>query len=243
MSPAGTVNSSKEGVMGNLVVGIDPGKSGAMVLAEDRKLLMKAATPVTKGSGRKQYVHSAISSWFKQVRELAEERGIEVVAGLESSWPIPARDVLPETEYYAFAEQIKTIFTQAQDISVAGRERFETDAVISAVKAFLMKFYGKKESNSTAFAQGEGVMLWRVHLWYHGIRYIPFAPAKWHAEICQGKSGANPKARALAAAEELYPGEDFKLPRGRVANQGVVDAACVAEMARRSFYTRRPDHG
>jgi hypothetical protein len=82
-----------------------------------------------------------------------------------------------------------------------------------------------------------------------GISYGLIAPVSWQKEVGIGVShrpsrwgkpslmkywGDDPKARALAAAKLFFPAETwFMSPKSRKPHDGVVDAALIAELARR----------
>ena len=66
-----------------------------------------------------------------------------------------------------------------------------------------------------------------------GLRWHRITPQVWQKEIIPGCKAGESKPRALAQARQLWPGESF-VPSGcRVPNDGVIDAALIAEYARR----------
>lgn len=219
-----------------IAMGIDPGKQGAAVVTESSTVLEKFCTPTRPGKRGRVYQHDLIKEWLDGVVE--RYRDDQIVCGLEISWPIPTKDVLPETRYYQFAEDVQKVFHQSPDFAENAQQEYETHAVIELARRLVKDFSGGKESNITSFQQGGGSMLWVVHLSYHPqIRWAAYAPAKWHSVICVGVSGATAKDRAWEACKRLYPDQDFRSSnRARKQHSGLVDAADLAEMARRDFW-------
>ena len=67
-----------------------------------------------------------------------------------------------------------------------------------------------------------------------GIRYDTIHPKRWQKEVCPGS--APTKSRSVAACERLFPGIELRVgPTGRKRrpHDGIADAACLAEYARR----------
>lgn len=62
------------------------------------------------------------------------------------------------------------------------------------------------------------------------IPYTVVPPKKWQAAMCSGvEATLEPKARALIAAQRMYPHYDFRASnRCRVAHDGIVDAVLIA---------------
>ena len=62
-----------------------------------------------------------------------------------------------------------------------------------------------------------------------GLRFTGIVARKWQkAMLAPGDT----KAQALIAANQIWPDETFVLPRCKVPNSGLVDAALIAEHAR-----------
>ena len=61
------------------------------------------------------------------------------------------------------------------------------------------------------------------------------SPVKWHKTMCAGTPVDAPtKARALIAAERLFPGVDLRATaKSRKAHEGMMDALLIAEYGRR----------
>lgn len=66
------------------------------------------------------------------------------------------------------------------------------------------------------------------------LRWHRVTPQSWQKEMLQGCKAGETKPRALAEARQLWPGESFLAsPRCKVAHDGLIDAALIAEYARR----------
>ena len=63
------------------------------------------------------------------------------------------------------------------------------------------------------------------------------SPPKWHKAMCAGTpTDAPTKARALIAAERLFPGVDLKASaKSRKPHEGMVDALLICEFGRRGL--------
>ena len=61
--------------------------------------------------------------------------------------------------------------------------------------------------------------------------YDVIQPKKWQAVVCPG--GGDPKARSILAAQRLFPKLDLAPGARRKPSDGIADAACMAEYARR----------
>ena len=65
------------------------------------------------------------------------------------------------------------------------------------------------------------------------LRYDTPTPRQWQKLICPG--GGDPKQRSIAAARRLFPALDLTPGRRTKPHDGLADAACLAEFARRSL--------
>ena len=67
-----------------------------------------------------------------------------------------------------------------------------------------------------------------------GIRWHRITPQIWQKDLLPGCKSGDTKPRALAAVKALWPGESFLATEcSKVAHEGLVDAALIAEYARR----------
>lgn len=67
-----------------------------------------------------------------------------------------------------------------------------------------------------------------------GLRWHRITPQSWQKEMLPGCKTGDTKPRALAECKQLWPEEPFLgSPRCKVAHEGLVDAALIAEYARR----------
>ena len=67
-----------------------------------------------------------------------------------------------------------------------------------------------------------------------GIRWHRVTPQAWQKDMLPGCKSGDSKPRALALARQLWPSESFLASdRCRVAHDGIVDAAIIAEWSRR----------
>ena len=67
-----------------------------------------------------------------------------------------------------------------------------------------------------------------------GLRWHRITPQSWQKEMLPGCAAGDTKPRAAAAVKALWPDEDFRrTPKCKSADEGLVDAALIAEYARR----------
>jgi hypothetical protein len=86
------------------------------------------------------------------------------------------------------------------------------------------------------FHRGASLKLWEVlcHCLRIPVEFVP--PQTWQREMLAGCSGSDSKARALQAAQRLFPGLDLRrTPKCKKADEGFVDALLIAEFGRRKM--------
>lgn len=67
-----------------------------------------------------------------------------------------------------------------------------------------------------------------------GLRWHRITPQSWQKEMLPGCKAGETKPRALAEVRQLWPGETFlRTPKCKGPDEGLVDAALIAEYARR----------
>jgi crossover junction endodeoxyribonuclease RuvC len=99
-------------------------------------------------------------------------------------------------------------------------------AVVEAVGAM------PKQGVTSTFTFGVGFGIWQGVLAALGVPYQLVAPQAWKKAVLAGT--ARDKAAAIAFARRRFPGVSLlATPRSRVAHDGVADALCLAEFARR----------
>lgn len=82
---------------------------------------------------------------------------------------------------------------------------------------------------------GKGFGIWLGLLSGLGIPYQVVQARQWQSKLFTGvKGNLDTKEKSEVIAKRLFPRADFrKSERSRVANDGLTDAACIAEYARR----------
>jgi len=90
---------------------------------------------------------------------------------------------------------------------------------------------------TSMFSFGTGFGIWQGLLVANEVSFELVTPRVWQKEILQGMDKSDPKSSAVQVAKRLFPGVDFTLAnqgsRRTKAHQGIVDACCLAEFARR----------
>jgi len=92
---------------------------------------------------------------------------------------------------------------------------------------------------------GKGFGIWLGLLAGLEIPYQVIAAISWQKKLFTGvKGNLNTKAKSEVIAKRLFPNADFrKSDRARVANDGLTDAACIAEYGRRTHIVGDPGTG
>ena len=86
------------------------------------------------------------------------------------------------------------------------------------------------------FHRGRSLALWETlcHCLRIPVEFVP--PQAWQREMLAGCSGDDTKARALQAAQRLFPGLDLsRTPKCKKSDEGFVDALLIAEFGRRKI--------
>jgi crossover junction endodeoxyribonuclease RuvC len=84
------------------------------------------------------------------------------------------------------------------------------------------------------FTFGTGFGTLRGVLAALGIPYTEVPPQQWQKVLLAGIGKGDPKGAALLRAKQLWPALSFRATeRSKVAHQGLVDAALIAEYGRR----------
>ena len=65
-----------------------------------------------------------------------------------------------------------------------------------------------------------------------GIPHEAVRPQKWQSKLIGSFKKGQSKVEAYKKAKQLWPSEEFILPRCRVAHDGIVDAVLIAEYGR-----------
>lgn len=158
---------------------------------------------------------------------------------------------VPSEEAFEEAPGYHVTFHQPPTVEVAsGRKRYDLARGVwlgrhlakeGAVSAVIEKAQPMPKNGGIAnFRSGEGYMFWRLVLKFAGIPFEAIPAQTWKAELRvrgQGSTRAarrkDGKARAIAKAQELYPGVSL-LPttRSRVPNDGMAEALLLAHLAR-----------
>lgn len=92
---------------------------------------------------------------------------------------------------------------------------------------------------------GKGFGIWLGLLAGLEIPYQVVAAISWQKKLFTGVKGSlDTKAKSEVIAKRLFPTADFrKSDRARVANDGLTDAACIAEYGRRTHIVGDPGTG
>lgn len=239
-----------------VAMGIDPGLDGAAVLIGNGTLLetfpfptrevqrKTARTPSGKPKRFRVYDHDAIRNWLVGTvfNKWVHGKGAELVVGIERAGPHSHGRPLKAADYNVKAKEILGDLAKTRGFSAEARPTHLVSCMVEKLKAF-RGFIAGKEGVISAFRQGAGVEMWESHVswlcWlvevyakrrmgaqYGNVYWI--APENWHS-----LTGAYPqkdtKARALAAAGDLFPQIDWKKINSRKEKRkGIADATVIA---------------
>jgi len=93
---------------------------------------------------------------------------------------------------------------------------------------------GGSKSAVAASSMGDSYGALRTLLALTGIRHERITPQRWQAKMLPNCEKGQTKSFALAVAKGLWPSESWlDTPKCRVPHTGMVDAALIAEYARR----------
>lgn len=179
------------------ILGIDPGKSGGLVLLENDRIAARAVMPVLTGKGKPLY------DLLLLFRKIAEAKASLVVIEMQKSLPaVAVKEVAyqdPATGFLATREE-----TVALGGSAANWGRGYSQGILEMACVALK------------------------------LRYVLVAPQTWQAEMLRDTSAKDTKQAALVVAKRLWPDESFLAsPKSKKPHEGLVDAALIAEWARR----------
>lgn len=97
---------------------------------------------------------------------------------------------------------------------------------------------GRKQGAAGMFGFGRGVGLWLGYLSVMAIPFVEVDPRRWKKVVLSGT--AKDKAAAIDFAARFFPAVSLLAkPRSRVPSDGMADALCLAEYARREWKTRQ----
>ena len=98
---------------------------------------------------------------------------------------------------------------------------------------------------TSTLTTGKGFGIWLGLLAGLEIPFQVVHAKSWQTKLFPGTSPKlNTKARSEIIAKRLFPTADFrKSERARVANDGLTDAACIAEYGRRTYQVGDPGTG
>jgi len=85
------------------------------------------------------------------------------------------------------------------------------------------------------FGRGYGLGIWEGALTAHGIPYNIVPPTRWQKQMLDGVQGETPKYRAEVQFSRMFNREWAYPGKRRKAHDGIVDAALIAEYARRTM--------
>lgn len=121
---------------------------------------------------------------------------------------------------------MRAIFTDV--IGLCGDPQPHAACVIEKAQVY------QHDGKVSAFSNGEGYGLWRGFLSAFNIPYMEVKPKSWQAIVLHGQPKGDTKAMALNVATQMWPNESFlRTPRCTTRHDGLIDAICIAEYARR----------
>jgi hypothetical protein len=120
------------------------------------------------------------------------------------------------------------------DIAAVWEWIYATAGAISAITAIIEEPGGSKSSKAATSMAGSFHTL-RALLVLKGIRFHRTTPQAWQKVMLPGCKSGDTKPRALSTARQLWPEETFLASdRCRTPHDGLIDAALIAEFARRT---------
>lgn len=200
----------------NVVLGIDPGADGGLVVLVNGEVKLKYTVPKktvkstkpakTRDGEKKKDAKGRLIYNDKKVMD--EEAYFAIFKELKSRYP----------EAYVYLEKVKSIGANPRQASVGATQNFNFGYNFGLVNGFIIACEFKE---------------------FHLVQ-----PQQWQKEITQlsdhvyGKEGKNDnKATALNAFKRLYPHEDMRATsRSSIFHDGLVDAALVATFGYRQHF-------
>src|SRR4051812_10470023 len=115
--------------------------------------------------------------------------------------------------------------------------RATTPAFAAIEKVSAAPMHGRQQGTTSMFSFGVGFGLWLGMLEALGIEYVEADPRRWKKAVLGGTK--KDKAAATWYAQKVFPGVSLlATPRCRVPHDGIADALCLAEYARREHRVR-----
>ncbi len=123
---------------------------------------------------------------------------------------------------------------KGNEIDVAAVWRWIDDlGAREGITAILEEPGGSKSAKAATSMAGSFHAL-RTILTLKGIRWHRVTPQKWQREMFPGCKAGDTKPRALELSRRLWPDDGFlATPRCKTAHDGLIDAALLAEWARK----------
>lgn len=123
----------------------------------------------------------------------------------------------------------------ANEVDIRALHHWLTDATGDDLTraVYVLEEPGGSKSAKAAKSMAGSFHAIRGFLETKGLRYERITPQSWQKNLLPGCKSGETKQRALAKAAELWPAETFIPERCRTPNDGVIDAALIAEYGRR----------
>lgn len=117
-------------------------------------------------------------------------------------------------------------------------QRFRGPLFVAIEKVNAAPMHGRRQGTSSMFNFGLGYGVWLGLLQAFGIEHVEVDPRRWKRIVLAGTS--KDKAAAIGFARTFFPTVSLlATPRCRVSHDGMADALCLAEYARREWKTRQ----
>lgn len=139
----------------------------------------------------------------------------------------------------SFVELFKTPVIGGRDYDIQEMKRILTSHFISNTLFCTIEnqISMPGQGLTSTLQTGKGFGIWLGLLAGLEVPYQVVGAKQWQAKLFTGiSSKLDTKARSEIIAKRLFPGADFRRSdRARVANDGLTDAACIAEYGRRTY--------
>ena len=128
-----------------------------------------------------------------------------------------------------------------------GKVQFDRERMVATLRAFPITFAaielvdaapmrGQRQGTTSMFRFGSGFGLWLGILEAIGIPYVEVGPKVWKKAVLKGMG--RDKTAAIEYVRRFRTGVSLRPPRSRVDHDGIADATCLAEYAKREWAMR-----
>lgn len=124
---------------------------------------------------------------------------------------------------------------KGNEVDILGVHSWMRDTACISGACFVLEEPGGSQSASAAASMAASFAALRAMCELLAIRYVRVTPQKWQKEMLPGCEKGQTKHAAFTLARSLWPSESWiATERSRIPHDGIIDAALIAEYARRA---------